>query len=301
MNFRQIEAYVKVIELASFSKAAEAIYLSQPSVSAYINALEKELGTTLINRSTKDVVPTLAGKLFYKNARELLTLKSSTVDQVKHLLGNYNGEINILASSVPAQYILPEILARFNCTYPGIKFNVKSADTLVASRGVADGQAEIGFTGGIVEDGKCEFYEFMTEEMVFIAPCGKNYSENVVYSLDKLLYEHRYISREQGSGTRTWYEKFFIEQEIEIDRIDVSVSFDNTQSIINAVTHGLGIAVVSAIAANDAINRNLVIPIKINENLPERKIYFVRKKNISHSHLADVFVEFLQREYVSMK
>jgi len=301
MNFRQIEAYVKVIELASFSKAAEAIYLSQPSVSAYINALEKELGTTLINRTTKDIVPTLAGKLFYKKARELLLLKSNTVEQMKHLLGNYNGEINILASSVPAQYILPEILARFNCIYPDIKFNVKSADTFVASRGVADGQAEIGFTGGIAEDGKCEYYEFMTEEMVFIAPYGKNFSENAVYSLDKLLYDHRYIAREQGSGTRTWYENFFMKQKVDIDRINVSVSFDNTQSIINAVTHGLGVAVVSAVAANDAINRNLVIPIKLIENLPERKIYYVRKKNISHSHLADVFLEFLQKEYVSIK
>jgi len=297
MNFRQIEAYVKVIELASFSRAAEAIFLSQPSVSAYINALEKELGTTLINRSTKEVIPTLAGKLFYENAKELLSLKSNTVEQVKHLLGNFSGEINILASSVPAQYILPEVLARFNNAYPDIIFNVKSADTLVASRGVADGQAEIGFTGGVVDDEKCEFHEFMTEKMVFIAPCDKSFSDNDEYSLKEILYKHRYITREQGSGTRTWYERFFVEQGISIDRIKSSISFDNTQSIINAVTNGLGVAVVSAVAARDAINRDMVRPIKLKEKLPERKIYYVRKKNISHSHLVDVFVDFLEKEY----
>jgi len=297
MNFRQIEAYVKIIELASFSKAAEAIYLSQPSVSAYIHALEKELGTTLINRSTKEVTPTLAGKLFYENARELLLLKSTTVEQVKHLLGNYNGEINILTSSVPAQYILPEVLARFNCTYPDVKFNVKSADTLVASRGVANGQAEIGFTGGRLEDDKCEYHEFMTEEMIFIAPCDKGFIESTEYSLKELLYEHRYIAREQGSGTRLWYESFFAKQNVELERVKTTASFDNTQSIINAVIHELGIAVVSAVAAKDAINRNLVVPIRIKEKLPERKIYYVRKKNISHSHLVDVFVEYLEKEY----
>ncbi|MCL2425837.1 MAG: selenium metabolism-associated LysR family transcriptional regulator [Oscillospiraceae bacterium] len=299
MNFRQIEAYVKVIEFASFSKAAEAIYLSQPSVSAYINVLEKELGTTLINRSTKEVIPTLAGKLFYENAKELLMLKANTVEQVKHLLGNYSGEINILASSVPAQYILPEVLARFHAIYPEIKFNVKSADTLVASRGIAIGEAEIGFTGGIIEDGKCEFKEFMTEEMVFIAPYDKEFSDDISYPLEKLLYEHHYIAREQGSGTRIWYENFFIEQNINIDEINTVTSFDNTQSIINAVVNGLGVAVVSAVAARDVINRGLVMAIKVKEKFPMRKIYYVRKRNISHSHLVDVFAEFLEREYMS--
>ena len=170
MDFKQLEAYVHVIEQSSFSKAAESTFMSQPSISRDINKLEKELATTLISRSTKEVSPTLAGKIFYENAKELLALKNNTVERIKNLSGDYDGEINILASSVPAQYILPEILAGFTQMYPDISFVVKQSDTLEVSRGISAQSADIGFSGGVVESSKCEFHEFMTEQMVMIAP-----------------------------------------------------------------------------------------------------------------------------------
>ena len=297
MDFRQIEAYIKVIELGSFSKAAEAIFLSQPSVSTYINSLEKELDTTLVNRSTKEVSPTLAGKIFYENAKELLALKYNAVERIKNLSGNYSGKIDILASTVPSQYILPEMLACFNNVYPDISFNVKQADTLEVSRGIASQKAEIGFSGGIVENDKCEFKEIMTEQMIFIAPHDKEFSDSREYSLEELLYERRFVSREKGSGTRTQYESFFLEQNINLCRINSCASFDNTQSIINAVINGLGISAVSEFAARVFIEKKMVMPIKLRTKLPERKFYYVLKKNFSHSHLIDLFVEFLKKSF----
>jgi len=297
VDFRQIEAYVKVIELAGFSKAAEAIFLSQPSVSTYISTLEKELDTTLLNRSTKEVTPTLAGKIFYENAKELLALKYNTVERIRNLSGNYSGEINILASTVPSQYILPEILAGFSRIYPDISFNVKQADTLEVSRGIASQKAEIGFSGGVAESDKCEFKEIMAEQMVFIAPYSKEFSESKEYSLEELLYKYPFVSREKGSGTRTQYENFFAEQSIILSKINDRVSFDNTQSIINAVINGLGVSVVSEFAARAFIERKMIMPIKLNTELPERKFYYVLKKNFSHSHLTNLFVDFLTKEY----
>ena len=76
------------------------------------------------------------------------------------------------------------------------------------------------------------------------------------------------------------------------------MSFDNTQSIIHAVIHGLGISVVSEVAARDAVERNAVVPLKLDVRLPERRFYYVQKKHVSHSHLVDVFVAFLEREWV---
>ena len=298
MDFRQIEAFVKVIELASFSKAAEAIYLSQPSVSTYINALEKELNTTLINRSTKEVSPTLAGELFYENAKELLALKHNSVERIKNLSGEFSGKINILASTVPSQYILPEMLARFSDIYPDISFSVRQADTLEVSHGIASQKAEIGFSGGIVENDKCVFKEVMTEQMVFIAPYDKEFSDSREYSLEELLYGRRFVSREKGSGTRTQYESFFTEHNIDLDRINTCVSFDNTQSIINAVINGLGVSVVSEFAARAFIKQKMVMPIKLKTKLPERKFYYVLKKNFSHSHLIDLFVKFITNQTI---
>ncbi|MCL2699076.1 MAG: selenium metabolism-associated LysR family transcriptional regulator [Defluviitaleaceae bacterium] len=298
MDFKQIEAYVKVIELASFSKAADAIFLSQPSVSTYINALEKELDTTLINRSTKEVSPTLAGKIFYENAKELLALKHNTAERIKNLSGNLSGELNILASTVPSQYILPEILARFNALYPDISFNIKQADTLEVSRGIASQKADIGFSGGIAENDKCDFTEIMTEQMVFIAPYGQGFSDSKAYSLEELLYEHRFVSREKGSGTRAQYESFFSENNIDLNKINAGVSFDNTQSIINAVINGLGISVVSEFAARAFIEQKMIMPVKLSVEFPERKFYYVLKKNFSYSHLIGLFIDFILQKAI---
>ena len=293
MDFKQIEAFVKVVELGSFSKAADAIFLSQPSVSIYISALEKQLGQALINRTTKGVSPTLAGRIFYESAKEILALKQNTIEQIKNLTGNLSGEISILASTVPSQYILPEMLARFGKVYPDISFNVRQADTLEVSRGIAAQEAEIGFSGSIVENDKCDYREFMSEKMTFIAPCKKEFMEPREYSLEELLYNHPFVSREKGSGTKSEYESFFAAQGIDFGRVNSSASFDNTQSIINAVIYGLGISVVSEFAARAFIAQKMVVPLNLKVKLPERKFYYLLKKNLSHSHLVELFVEFL--------
>ena len=293
MDFKQIEAYVKVIELESFSKAAEAVYMSQPSISSYIRALEKELETTLVNRSTKEVLPTLAGKIFYEHGKELLALKYNTVEKLKNLSGDLSGEISILASTVPSQNILPKLIAEFSRQYPNITFDVKQADTREVSDGIAMQKAELGFTGGITGNCKCEFKDFMTEKMVFIAPNKGVFSDTDVYAADKLLYEHRFICREKGSGTRIQYEKYLTEQNVNLNQINTYASFDNTQSIINAVINGLGISIVSELAARDYIRQKMIIPLKLEKELPERKLYYVIKKNFSRSHLVDLLIDFL--------
>ena len=293
MDFKHLEAFVKVIELGSFSKAAEEIFLSQPSVSTYINLLESNLGEVLINRKAKEISPTLAGEIFYESAKEILALKQNTTHRIKKLSSDFTGEINILASSVPAQYILPRLLAQFKNLHPNISFNIKQADTLEAARAIATGMAEIGFTGGIAEKDKCEFHEIITEEMILIAPFDQVFSSDKVYALEDLLYEHNFISREKGSGTRTQYERIFTEQNIDLNRINISAIFDNTQSIITAVMNGLGISIVSELAANAFIEKKMIMPIKLKTNMPTQNFYYALKKNFSHSHLIDLFTAFL--------
>ena len=294
MDFKHIEAFVKVIELGSFSKAAEEIFLSQPSVSTYINQLEQELGETLINRSTKEILPTYSGKIFYENAKEILALKQRAVARIKTVSGDFSGEINVLASSVPSQYILPKMLARFREDYPDIAFHVKQTDTLGAAEGVASGIADIGFTGSMVRKDKCAFNEIMTERMIFIAPLNQSFSEAKEYGLTELLYYHTFISREKGSGTRTEYEEFFLSQDVDLSRVKGDNTFDNTQSIITAVINGLGVAIVSEFAAQPFIDGGMIMPLKLKIDLPTRKFYYVLKKGFSYSHLVNLLVNFLK-------
>ncbi|MCL2855702.1 MAG: selenium metabolism-associated LysR family transcriptional regulator [Defluviitaleaceae bacterium] len=297
MDFKQLEAFVNVVEKGSFSRAAEAIYLSQPSVSTYVSSLEREMGVVLINRSTKEILPTMAGKVFYENAKELLALKSKTIEKIKGLSGDFSGEIDIIASSVPAQYILPRAIAQFNNVYPEVSFNVKQATTLGVSRAIATGQAEIGFAGSIVDGTKCTFTQFLCDRMVLIAPSNDDFCESLEYSLGALLREYRFVGREKGSGTRSEYEQFFEEQNIDPETLSNCINFDNTQSIINAVVNGLGISIVSHFAVETYIYKKMVVPLKLTCTLPQRKLYYVHKKSFTRSHLVDLFINFLTKEY----
>ena len=292
MDFRQLEAYIKVVELAGFSKAADDLHISQPSVSAYIKALEKELGVVLINRSTKELSTTLAGERFLEQAKKIVALMHETTEKIKSLSKDVSGEIRILASSVPAQYILPGLLAEFHQQYPKISFTINQADTSGVIQGVAAHKADIGFAGSIIADKKCEFIEFENENLVFIAPNNDSFNESNEYTLEGLLYSNSFISREYGSGTRMQYEKYLVENGIDLDKIKACASMDNTQSILLAVASGFGISIVSELAAKQMITQKKLLRLKLKNKLPERKIYTVLNKNITHSHLVKLFMDY---------
>ena len=293
MDFRQIEAFVKVVELASFSKAAEELHVSQPSVSTYVNSLEKELNSVLLNRSTKALTITLAGERFLEQAKKMMLLKYESIEMLKTLADDLNGEIRILASSVPALSILPQLFAEFHELHPGISFVMSQADTADVVRGIATHKADIGFAGSVIGDKKCDFIEFRKEELVFIAPNNGTYSAKKVYALEELLYANCFIAREFGSGTRIQYEKYLAENGIMLDQIKTCASMDSTHGIINAVMCGLGVSIVSELAARQMIAQKALLPIKLKTALPERKIYMVLNKSIIHSHLLKLFMEYL--------
>ena len=299
MDFRQIEAFIRVVELASFSRAADELHISQPSVSTYVSSLEKELNTILINRSTKVLSTTFAGERFLEKAKEMIALKQDSIEMMNNLSEDVNGEIRVLASSVPALYILPRMLAEFHREYPGIAFIVNQADTAEVVRGIAAHKADIGFAGSMLGDKKCDFIEFTNEELVFIAPNNGSYSADRKYTLEELLYSNSFISRELGSGTRIQYEKYFTENGVILDKIKTCASMDSTYSIISAVSFGLGVSIVSELAVRQMLDNKFLIRIKLKNTLPERKIYMVINRNIVHSHLLKLFMDYVARQHSS--
>ena len=296
MDFRQLEAYIKVVELGSFSKAAEELYVSQPSVSSYITALEKELNTVLINRSTKIISTTPSGDLFFAKAKEMLFLKQNSVQMLKNLTQDVRGDIRILASSVPCQYILPKLLADFHKLYPQITFTMTQGDTAQVVQGIAAHRADIGFAGSVMMNKKCVFESFTQEKLVFIAPNDGTYEENKASSLEELLYTNHFIARELGSGTRLQYEKFFTEQGIALDQITTCASMDSTQSIINAVQSGLGISIVSELAVAPQLVQKNLLALTLQTPLPTRSIYTVLNQKALPSHLVKLFCDYITQQ-----
>ena len=177
MHFKQLEAFVNVIKFKSFSKAAEEIYLSQPTISAHISALESEFGTKLIIRSTKEVYPSKAGKIFYEYASEMLRMRDKAILSVKSCATDIRGTLEIAASTVPSQYLLPELLPQMAKDYPNLFFELKQYDSREVANHIINMDAEIGIVGTQLEKNKCVFEPFASDQLVLITPNLEKYRE----------------------------------------------------------------------------------------------------------------------------
>ena len=128
MNLKQLEAFVEVAQSGSFSQAAKKLFLTQPTISAHIASLEKELGTRVFVRNTKEVSLSPEGQKLYTYARQILDL----TEKIKEEFGRQDAEeqkcVTIAASTIPAEYLLPDILAKFNERYPGEQLKLLESD-----------------------------------------------------------------------------------------------------------------------------------------------------------------------------
>ncbi len=292
MDFKQLEAYINVYELRSFSKAADRMFLSQPSISAYINALEKELHIQLIYRSTKDFIPTKSGILFYQQAKDMLSLRDNSIQSIKAITASDSGSIDILASSVPAQYILPEILGAFHKLYPDLLFNLQQEDSLEVVNAIDSYESEIGFVGAKIENTNCFYDAFLSESLVMIAPYDDRFLNISLGSVADLIDNEYFVTRESGSGTRLQYEESLKAIGVNPDNLKISARLSNTQSLIHAVANGLGISIVSELAARDYLGQKRILQIDI-PNLPQRNFYMVVNKNRVKTPIVTTFMEFV--------
>ena len=128
-DFRQLEIFQKVVELRSYSKAAESFHLAQASVSERMATLERMVGTKLLNRIDREVIPSKAGELLYKRAVKHLELKRQTRMELEEFLGAMKGDIQMGGSTIPAEYILPRVIKTFHESYPDVIVRLSIGDS----------------------------------------------------------------------------------------------------------------------------------------------------------------------------
>ncbi len=120
MDLHQIEIFCTLIKLRSFSKTAEALYLTQPTVSGHIKNLENELGMKLVDRLGRRVIPTEEGEVLFRHGRQLLALRDELRQELAEVSGKMAGLLKIGGSTIPGAYILPSLVGAFKKKYPSI-------------------------------------------------------------------------------------------------------------------------------------------------------------------------------------
>ena len=299
MNLKQLEAFVKVAEENSFSRAAKELYLTQPTISAHITSLEKEFDVRLFVRNTKEVNLSDDGTLLYNYAKQIVELEheiESVFSERREQFAETKGCITIAASTIPAQYLLPDILAQFTEKCPGEQFKLVESDSAGVIDMIIDHKADVGFTGTVLEKKHCHYIPFYKDELTIIMPNTDKYQKIVSTASEDLTWilEEQFILREEGSGTRKEMEKQLKHAGINPEKLDVIASVANQETIKKSVSQGLGISVLSRLASEEEVEAGKLLAFPIPGADEGRDINLVYNKNYQLSRVAKKFVKIVE-------
>lgn len=299
MNLKQLEAFVHVAEGGSFSKAAKELFLTQPTVSAHISSLEKELNVRLFIRNTKEVNLSDDGRELYKYAKQIIDIQKKIEERfsAKKEVGKHC--ISIAASTFPAQYLLPKVLMRFNEKYPEEQLKIVEADSTQVVTKVVDHMVDVGFTGTVLEKKHCKYLPFYKDELVIVTPASVKYCELQINKSEDISWviNEAFIMREEGSGTRKEAEKQLQNAGIPIGELNVIASIENQETIKKSVRQGMGISVMSRLAVEDEVESGKVLIFPIPGATEGRDINLVYNKNYELSRSAERFVKVVKEVY----
>lgn len=292
MDIRRLEAFCKVYELGSFSKAGQELFLSQPTISSHISTLEDELGIRLFDRMGRSVLPTAAGDVLYGHAREVFRNLANAQADIEALRDFVSGEIVVGASTIPAQYILPGLLRGFLAAHPRVGVRIENGDSGSVIERVTAGSLICGLCGARADHPDLLFDLVMTDAAVLIAHPSFGVETGAEATLEQAL-KWPWIMREAGSGTRKTLEMALGRKGADIGSLRVVVSVASTEAAINCVRGGLGVSVTSRLAAAGFIERGEVSAIRVPELDMTREFYLVRNARRSLMPAYRHFVEHI--------
>lgn len=247
MNLKQLEAFIKVSDSKSFSKAAQELYLTQPTVSAHIQTLEKELKVRLFVRNTKTVKLSEDGKTLYQYARQMIELEQEIQSMFSKAAEQKERCITIATSTIPAQYILPDILVKFRERFPEEQFRIVESDSSTVIEQVASHLVDIGFSGTVIEKANCKYIPFYQDDLNIVA------------------------------------------------------TIENPEAIKRSVKSGLGITIISRLAAADEIQAGEVLEFPFSQDGSGRNLNLVYNKNYKLPAAAEHVRELIIEKYELQK
>jgi DNA-binding transcriptional LysR family regulator len=292
-SFRELEIFCKVVELESFSKAAEAVSLVQASVSERIAVLEKKIGTRLLDRLGRKVIPTAAGELLHKHATLLLEIKETAQLEIERFTGLKHGEISMGGSTIPGEYILPDLIGRFKKKYPHLSVKLAIADSSEIENRILAGQLEIGIIGSKSSHTNLLCQKLWEDELVLAIPTRHPWSRRKSIPVQD-LHKTSFILREEGSGTLKILESYLRESGQDgINTLEVSARFGSSTAVKEGIKSGLGVSILSARAIQTEVKAGLLKALKIQGLTMSRHFFLIRNKLRIASPACQAMLEFL--------
>lgn len=293
MDLKQLDIFVAVAKHQSFSKAAKELFLTQPTVSAHIQNLEKELNTVLVNRNNKIITLTRPGEILFEHAIYILNNCKRAIYDIKEYEGKIEGFIDIACSSIPETYVLPDFLKIFSSEYPNVKFNISHYDSKYAISEILNERINFGLVGSKSNNEQVEYIDLIDDELVLITPCDIFIDNNNGYIDLAQIVNLNFIMRKEGSGTQNLVVNKLKDNNININQLNTIAYIESNEAIKELVRFGLGVSFVSYNSIIDSVTSNKINFYRIKDISFDRKFYFIYSKKKTFTPLENKFLNSL--------
>lgn len=298
MADRRLQAFHAVAKHRSFTKAADALCMTQPAVTFQIRQLEEYYNARLFDRGTGRITLTPAGVVALDYAERILALSAELDARLKEMSGQEVGPLLIGASTTIAEFLLPKILGEFKSRHPGIVPRLLVANSEAVQARIAERTLDLGFIEGdshlplLVTDICCQ-----DELQVVCAPSHALAHRETV--APQSLTEHGYVSREPGSGTREVIDRYLKKAGLSLDALQVVMEASSPEALKGLVATGVGFAIMSRAIAEKEVRLGELVRIPLAPPLI-RHLSVVYPKERFHSKVVNAFIQFAKERLAAM-
>ncbi len=295
IEMRQIQVFLAVSELLNFSRAAEKIHLTQPTVSGHLKALEKYLKVELIERGKRGVRLTPAGELFHPFARRIFTLQNRATKELKLYSEAETGNLEIGGSNTPGEYILPAIIGHFSTRHRQARIILKIGDSNSITNLVADGELELGLVGAPAPENEFTSHRCLADELILVTSPKVASELKIPLQLDlEGLKKLPFIIREKGSGTRRIFEHTLQKTGLNYLReLNIIAEMGSAEAIRQALKNHLGIAIVSSLSVAEDLESGKLKKLQLPGAPIYRPFYLISNRDRTLSPLAEALSQFI--------
>ncbi len=288
MNMRHLEIFYRVVEEGGVTRAAVAMRLTQPTLSAAVRKLEEQLGVQLLNRLGREVVPTEAGHLMHDYAQRIFALRQEALAGLKSLQAGEQGELLLGGSTIPGTYLLPQLVANFGREYPQIRVSLRLASTEIIVKDMREQRLELALIGGLVDDRWFESVPCFGDELVVVVPVEHELAGCMTIS-EQELADLPLLLREAGSASRRALESRLAEHGTGVAPEKLVAEVGGNEALKQGVLAGLGVAVISKLAVAGELERGELLALQLAGGPLRRKFYLLQARGLKLSVAAERF------------
>ena len=292
MNLKQLEIFLAVAETGSFSRGAEATFITQSTASQHISSLESDFGVRLLDRTGRGALLTEGGKVLFQHARQVIDDVHAIHQAMRRFKGAEDVELRIGGSNIPANYMIPELLPVLLELFPTLRLTLIQGDSRDILEKLAREEIELGVVGSRFDEEGFEFAPLGRDEISLVV--NRRHPWNGRKSVDLAELEGEpLVLREPGSGTGRTVNEALAKAGLPPQTLKVTAHLGSNEAVKHAVASGLGSSFVSLLSVGKEIEREELVPVKVKGLTISRRFYLASRAGRELSPAAKAFAKVL--------